>query len=40
MKNGTGKIIVVDVNDSKEAWGRKFGATDFVNPTKLGGQSI
>ncbi|KAK9359135.1 chaperonin 10-like protein [Lipomyces starkeyi] len=30
-----GKIIVVDVNDSKEEWARKFGATDFVNPTKL-----
>ena len=37
---GAGKIIVVDVNDSKEAWGKKFGATDFVNPTKLGKQSI
>ncbi|MCJ1365526.1 S-(hydroxymethyl)glutathione dehydrogenase [Acarospora aff. strigata] len=40
VKNGAGKIIVVDVNDSKEAWGKKFGATDFVNPTKLGGKSI
>lgn len=34
------KIIVVDVNDDKESWARKFGATDFVNPTKLGGKTI
>lgn len=40
VKNGAGKIIAVDVNDGKEAWGKKFGATDFVNPTKLGGKSI
>lgn len=40
VKNGAAKIIAVDVNDGKEAWGKKFGATDFVNPTKLGGKSI
>jgi S-(hydroxymethyl)glutathione dehydrogenase/alcohol dehydrogenase len=40
VKNGAGKIIVVDVNDGKEAWGKKFGATDFINPTKLGKKSI
>lgn len=40
VKNGATKIIVVDVNDGKEAWGKKFGATDFVNPTKLGNKSI
>lgn len=40
VKNKAGKIIVVDVNDSKEEWSKKFGATDFVNPTKLGSQSI
>lgn len=40
VKNKAGKIIVVDVNDSKEAWARKFGATDFLNPTKLGDKSI
>lgn len=34
------RIIVVDVNDSKEEWSKKFGATDFVNPTKLGDQKI
>ena len=33
-------FIVVDVNDAKEAWAKKFGGTDFVNPTKLGKQSI
>ena len=36
-----GKIIVVDVNPAKEEWSRKFGATDFVNPTQLPeGQSV
>ncbi|PKX97993.1 bifunctional alcohol dehydrogenase/S-(hydroxymethyl)glutathione dehydrogenase [Aspergillus novofumigatus IBT 16806] len=40
VKNKAGKIIAVDVNDSKEAWARKFGATDFVNPTKLNGKTI
>ena len=40
VRNGAGKIIVVDVNDRKEAWAKKFGGTDFINPTKLGNQSI
>lgn len=41
VKNKAAKIIVVDVNDAKEEWGKKFGATDFVNPTKLkNGQTI
>lgn len=35
VANGAAKIIVVDVNPAKEEWARKFGATDFVNPTKL-----
>ncbi len=36
-----GKIIVVDVNPAKEEWATRFGATDFVNPTKLPeGQSV
>ncbi|KAH8785870.1 chaperonin 10-like protein [Diaporthe sp. PMI_573] len=30
-----GKIIVVDLNPDKEEWSRKFGATDFLNPSKL-----
>jgi len=36
VKNGAKRIIVVDVNDAKEEWAKKFGATEFVNPTKLG----
>lgn len=32
-----GRIIAIDVNDGKEEWATKFGATDFVNPTKLAG---
>jgi S-(hydroxymethyl)glutathione dehydrogenase / alcohol dehydrogenase len=40
VKNGAGQIIVVDVNDNKEAWSQKFGGTSFVNPTKLVGQSV
>lgn len=40
VKNKASKIIVVDVNDGKEAWARKFGATEFVNPTKLNGKTI
>ncbi|KAK2841619.1 formate dehydrogenase (NAD+), partial [Arthroderma sp. PD_2] len=40
IQNKAGRIIVVDVNDSKEEWARKFGATEFVNPSKLGGKSI
>jgi S-(hydroxymethyl)glutathione dehydrogenase / alcohol dehydrogenase len=35
VANGAGKIIAVDTNDDKEAWAKKFGATDFVNPSKL-----
>jgi S-(hydroxymethyl)glutathione dehydrogenase / alcohol dehydrogenase len=35
VEQGAGKIIVVDVNPNKEEWSKKFGATDFVNPSKL-----
>jgi S-(hydroxymethyl)glutathione dehydrogenase/alcohol dehydrogenase len=35
VKNQAANIIVVDVKDSKEAWAKKFGATDFINPMKL-----
>ncbi len=35
VANKAGKIIVVDVNPTKETWATQFGATDFVNPTKL-----
>jgi S-(hydroxymethyl)glutathione dehydrogenase/alcohol dehydrogenase len=34
------KIIVVDVNEAKKAWAHKFGATDFLNPANLKGQTI
>lgn len=40
VRNKAGMIIAVDVNDGKEAWARKFGATHFVNPTKLSGKTI
>ncbi|MEN8833973.1 MAG: S-(hydroxymethyl)glutathione dehydrogenase/class III alcohol dehydrogenase [Pacificibacter sp.] len=33
---GADMIIGVDVNDDKEEWGRKFGMTHFINPTKGG----
>lgn len=29
------KIIAIDVNDAKEEYARKWGATHFINPTKL-----
>ncbi len=32
---GADMIIGVDINDGKEEWGRKFGMTHFVNPTKV-----
>lgn len=35
VKNEASRIIVVDVNDNKEEWAKKFGATEFVNPNKL-----
>src|SRR5438045_5003347 len=37
---GANKIIGVDVNDSKDEWGRKFGMTDFVNPKKISGDIV
>ena len=40
VRCGAGRIIAVDVNDGKKAWADKFGASHFVNPTKLGGRSI
>ncbi|TGZ83647.1 glutathione-dependent formaldehyde dehydrogenase [Ascodesmis nigricans] len=35
VKNGAGRIIVVDVNSKKEEWAKKFGATEFINPTTI-----
>jgi len=40
VKCGASQIIVVDVNDKKEEWSKKFGATHFVNPSKIGNQAI
>src|SRR5437867_11058984 len=37
---GADKIIGVDLNQSKEEWGRRFGMTHFVNPSKLGGDIV
>ena len=37
---GADMIIGVDVNASKEAWGRKFGMTHFVNPKTVGADLV
>ena len=37
---GADKIIGVDINDDREAWGRKFGMTHFVNPKKISGDIV
>src|SRR5258708_35834877 len=37
---GADKIVGVDVNDSKEEWGRRFGMTHFVNPKKVDGEIV
>ena len=37
---GADKIIGVDINDAKDEWGRRFGMTHFVNPTKLDGDIV
>jgi S-(hydroxymethyl)glutathione dehydrogenase/alcohol dehydrogenase len=33
---GADRIVGVDTNPDKEAWGRRFGMTDFVNPKDVG----
>jgi len=33
---GADKIVGVDINPSKEEWGRRFGMTHFVNPKDVG----
>lgn len=35
VRNKAARIIAIDVNDSKEYWARQFGATEFINPTKI-----
>jgi S-(hydroxymethyl)glutathione dehydrogenase/alcohol dehydrogenase len=37
---GANMIIGVDVNETKEEWGRKFGMTHFVNPEKVKGDVV
>ena len=37
---GADKIVGVDLNDAKEEWGRKFGMTHFVNPSKVAGDLV
>ena len=37
---GAGKIIGVDLNDSKADMASQFGMTDFINPSNLGDQSV
>ena len=37
---GADMIIGVDINDDKEEWGRRFGMTHFVNPTKIEGDVV
>ena len=37
---GANRIIGVDINNDKKAWGEKFGMTHFVNPMEVGGDLI
>ncbi len=37
---GAKMIIGVDINPAREEWGRRFGMTDFVNPTKVDGDLV
>ncbi|MFN7265146.1 MAG: zinc-binding dehydrogenase, partial [Phenylobacterium sp.] len=37
---GAGRIIGVDINPAREAWGRRFGMTDFVNPREVDGDLV
>ncbi|MCJ8191495.1 S-(hydroxymethyl)glutathione dehydrogenase/class III alcohol dehydrogenase [Sphingomicrobium aestuariivivum] len=32
---GARQIVGIDLNDDKEEWGRRFGMTDFLNPTRV-----
>jgi S-(hydroxymethyl)glutathione dehydrogenase/alcohol dehydrogenase len=35
VKQKASRIIAIDLNNGKESWARKFGATEFINPTKV-----
>src|SRR5262249_48518011 len=37
---GADKIIGVDVNPAKKAWGERFGITHFVNPKEVSGDLV
>ena len=37
---GADRIIGVDINPSKEEWGRRFGMTHFVNPKAIEGDVV
>ncbi len=37
---GANMIVGVDINPKKEAWGRQFGMTHFVNPTQIDGDLV
>ena len=37
---GARQIVGVDMNNDKEAWGRKFGMTHFVNPSDVPGDMV
>ena len=37
---GANRIIGVDVNNDKKAWGERFGMTDFVNPKEVQGDLV
>ena len=37
---GASRIIGVDVNPDREAWGRRFGMTEFVNPRTVDGDLV
>ena len=37
---GADMIVGVDINDAKETWGRQFGMTHFVNPSKVTGDLV
>jgi S-(hydroxymethyl)glutathione dehydrogenase/alcohol dehydrogenase len=37
---GAAMIVGVDINPAREAWGRQFGMTDFVNPDTVDGDLV
>jgi S-(hydroxymethyl)glutathione dehydrogenase/alcohol dehydrogenase len=37
---GADRIVGVDINNTKEDWGRRFGMTDFVNPKSVAGDLV